>query len=117
MTDRAVGLRKDSQRSRLAIKRFGCDLGMEEPMRPGSIHMSGTVLSLAVGLAVFSTGDAWAASCVGSCGTASAADGTVSLPPGGGNYRWISTFGGQAGVGQMSGVYNGPSPDGMPGPS
>jgi hypothetical protein len=38
------------------------------------------------------------AQCVGNCGTSNTADGNISLPPGGA-YGWVSTAGGQYGVG------------------
>lgn len=41
--------------------------------------------------------------CIGNCDQ-SGPDGVVSAPPGGSNYTWISTSGGQAGVGQIPSV-------------
>lgn len=43
---------------------------------------------------------AHAATCVGACGVRSA-DGVVEAPPNSSSYRWISTFGGLSGVGQI----------------
>ena len=58
------------------------------------------LLSAAIGMvAVLS--QAANASCIGNCGSSSAADGVVSLPPGGTSYSWISTNGGVTGVGQL----------------
>lgn len=39
--------------------------------------------------------------CVGNCGTNTAADGVVTLPPGGTSYQWISTLGGPSGAGKL----------------
>lgn len=46
---------------------------------------------------------AQADTCIGNCGE-SGADGDVSEPPGGGTYTWVSTSGGQFGVGQIPGA-------------
>lgn len=40
-------------------------------------------------------------SCVGNCGTNTAADGDVSLAPGFSSYQWISTFQGPSGAGTL----------------
>ena len=42
-------------------------------------------------------------SCTGNCGTAGA-DGVVTLGPSGNPYEWVSTSGGLAGVGSLSGI-------------
>jgi hypothetical protein len=67
--------------------------------------------SALLGLALASTGFMFAANaahadtCVGNCGTATAADGVVTLPPDGANsYQWISTYGGANGGGQLAGI-------------
>lgn len=65
----------------------------------------------ALGLAsVLTTFGAQAATCTGACGTLSA-DGVVSASPLGGNYNWVSTFGGVLGSGQLGnlGGFNGSS--------
>ena len=62
--------------------------------------------SAAVALALTGTSAAAAPlpsgwSCVGNCGTNTAADGDVTLAPGFGSYQWISTAGGQTGAGKL----------------
>jgi hypothetical protein len=79
-------------------------------MRNSCIGISG--LAFLLSLVVFSPDSSLAASCLGNCGTAVAADGVVGVPPTGGNYRWISTYLGVDGAAQMPGVANGPFPDG-----
>lgn len=44
------------------------------------------------------------AGCVGFCGVSSGVDGDVTAPPTGGSYRWISTFTGTAGAGQLPSI-------------
>lgn len=53
--------------------------------------------------ALTGAGSASAAVCVGSCGILGP-DGVVDAPPGSGSYRWISTYQGQDGAGQIDGV-------------
>jgi hypothetical protein len=67
--------------------------------------------SALLGLALASTGFMFAANaahadtCVGNCGTATNADGVVTLPPDGAtSYQWISTYGGANGGGQLPGI-------------
>ncbi len=59
--------------------------------------------ALAAGLITLSAGAATAATCVGACGVRSA-DGVVVAPPNSPSYRWISTWGGVTGAGQISTV-------------
>lgn len=47
---------------------------------------------------------AQAASCNGVCGTSTATDGVVTIPPGFSSISWITTSGAPTGVGQLSGV-------------
>ncbi len=68
-------------------------------------RIGGAALLIALGAAA-APAPAIAASCIGSCGVSSLADGDVTLPPSGGSYRWISTFNGPTGAGQISGPYN-----------
>jgi hypothetical protein len=54
---------------------------------------------------MFAADAALADTCVGNCGTATAADGVVTLPPGSvTSYQWISTNGGAAGGGELAGI-------------
>lgn len=61
---------------------------------------SAAVAAVLIGI---SAGAASAATCVGSCGIAGP-DGVVVAPPDSGSYRWISTYGGADGAGQIGGV-------------
>lgn len=61
-------------------------------------------LGLALGVALgASASGALAATCEGSCGVLGA-DGVVTAPPGATEYRYITTFGGLDGVGQLPGA-------------
>ena len=60
--------------------------------------LSGITAAILAGL---SPQFAHAATCAGACGV-SAADGVVTAPPGGSTYGWVSTSGGQTGVGQIA---------------
>ena len=61
---------------------------------------SAAIAAFAFGLAAPA---AQAATCVGACGVRSA-DGVVAAPPNSDSYRWISTWGGQQGAGQIDSV-------------
>jgi hypothetical protein len=61
------------------------------------------LLATAALAGVLAASSANAATCVGNCGSLGA-DGDVSAPPNGSSYRWISTFGGADGVGQIADV-------------
>jgi hypothetical protein len=69
----------------------------------GKYSLKGVAWSFAfvAGVAVSSSASA---ACVGNCGSSSAADGVVTLPPSSSSYSWISTNGGQNGAGQLSGI-------------
>ena len=60
------------------------------------------VLAL-VGMAVAGATPAYAATCVGNCGTRGA-NGVVTAPPGGGTYSYVSTADGVFGAGQLPGI-------------
>jgi hypothetical protein len=64
-------------------------------------HLRSVALALTLSSAF--AGAASAATCVGACGIAGP-DGVVVAPPNSGSYRWISTYGGVDGAGQISGV-------------
>jgi hypothetical protein len=54
---------------------------------------------------MFAANAALADTCVGNCGTATASNGVVTLPPDGANsYQWISTYGGVGGAGELPGI-------------
>lgn len=62
----------------------------------------------AVAGALFSLSSlAMAADCIGNCGTSTANDGVVTLPPGATSYNWISTFGGTVAGGTLPGYESG----------
>lgn len=62
-----------------------------------------TAIFIALGLSADLSYTASAATCVGNCGQTAIVDGIVSLPPdGSGFYRWISTYNGIGGAGQLS---------------
>ena len=69
----------------------------------GRSNLKRLLLAGAIATMTLSAGAAAASSCVGSCGTGGP-DGVVTAPPNGAGYRWISTNGGGAGVGQIAGV-------------
>ena len=65
---------------------------------------SGMLRSAALSASLFVVGPAYAATCIGNCGTA-APNGDVTAPPvGGPNYDFVSTNGGGAGAGQIGGA-------------
>lgn len=57
----------------------------------------------AVSAMVFSANAANAATCIGTCGT-QAPNGSVTAPPSGGNFDYVSTNGGVTGAGQVAGA-------------
>lgn len=61
---------------------------------------------------LLSPGMAWADTCTGNCGTATAADGVVTAPPGSAtSWNWVSTYLGQPGAAKITG-YSGSSTNG-----
>lgn len=65
------------------------------------VRTRGLRLAALAAIATLSASAASAATCVGACGTGGP-DGVVTAPPNGAGYRWISTFGGVDGVGQIA---------------
>ena len=69
-----------------------------------SMRIAGPAFLFALALGASYTGNALAATCIGSCGTSTATDGVVTIPSGFSSVGWISTNGGVTGAGQFGGA-------------